>query len=73
MDRTKRGPRKRRRCKGRYARVWLSGELVTWARQEKLKPAALASCIAHTTALQSGHLGITIISDRPDSEDLYDL
>ena len=58
---------------GRYARVWLSSELVTWAKREKLKPAALAACAAHSEALQNGHRPITIISNRPDSSDLYDL
>ena len=58
---------------GRYARVWLSPEVVTWAKREKLKPAALAACAAHTEALQNGQRRVTIISTRPNSEDLYEL
>ena len=58
---------------GRYARVWLSPEVVTWAKRERLKPAALAACAAHTEALESGQRPIRIISTRANSEDLYDL
>ena len=66
-------PPKPKVSQGRYARVWLSPEVVTWAKREKLKPSALAACAAHTEALENGQRPIRIISHRPDSEDLYDL
>ena len=64
---------KPRKYPGRYGRVWLSAEFVTWAKGEHLKPAALAACVVHTLALENPGRPIVIQSETPDTSHLYDL
>ena len=60
--------------KGRYARVWLSGEFLAWCQRHYFKPAGIAPCVLHTEALQSSAAVVCVHRSRPDElGDLYDL
>ena len=63
-----------KKVRGRWGKVWLSTEFVTWCKRRGYKPEGLADCIAHTFALENpGRVNI-IRRGRPvDVDSIYDL